>query len=300
MLSYLKLVKIDHLMLMAIAQIAVKYGLLDPFGIPITLNALGLLLLIIATLAIAAAGNIIIEIYNQNTPESDDLSAFQISGTSANRLFIILNCIGVLIGFYISYMVGKSSFAAFFVIVSGLFYLYASYLKEIPVLKNIIIAGLITLVLLAVGFFDLIPAITNNNRASQTVVFSIIGDYAIFSFLIVLLRELVKDCLCIDEDYNAGLKTIPILLGKERTIQLIGVLSLLPLGAVIYYTYTYLFANNKAVLVMLLMVVAPLLFFTIKTFTSSTRKDLIILKLALKIILFLATLTMFFYQFLLT
>lgn len=299
MLAYLKLVKIDHLFLIALAQIAIKYGLFEPFGIPITLNAFGLSLLIIATLCIVAAGTIIIEIYNQSNPDFEVLEGYKILAKSANRLFIILNAMGVLIGFYISHMVGQPNFAVLFVLGSALFYMYASYLKEILILKNITIAVLASMVIVLVGIYDLIPAITDDNRSSLSVIFSIIWDYAIFGGMMVWLRELVKDCINLDKDHNAGLSTLPIVLGKDRTTQWIGMLSFIPLAGVIYYIYRYLFSNTPAVLVMLFCVVAPLLFFIISAFGAETEKQLKKLKLILTIILFLATVTLFLYQFLL-
>ncbi len=299
MLSYLKLIKYDNLLIIALAQLCIKYGLFEPFGIAITLNGFGIALLIIATLSIAAAGNIIIEIYDQENVSSKSLINRTITEKSANRLFIILNVIGVLIGFYLANLIGRPGFAALFVLISGIFYIYASYLKEVLVVKNIIIGLLAALSLVTVGIFDLLPAITPKNRESQTVIFSIILDYAIFAFLIVILREIIKDCLNIDRDHNTGMTTIPIAMGKIRTIKLVGLLGALPIAAVVYYIYTYLFSNSQAVIFVLVLLVAPLLYFVIKSLTAESDKHLVILKGLLKIILLIASLSLLLYQFVL-
>ncbi len=299
MLSYLKLIKYDNLLIIALAQLCIKYGLFEPFGIAITLNGFGIALLIIATLSIAAAGNIIIEIYDQENVSSKSLINRTITEKSANRLFIILNVIGVLIGFYLANLIGRPGFAALFVVLSGIFYIYASYLKEVLVVKNIIIGLLAALSLVTVGIFDLLPAITAKNRESQTVIFSIILDYAIFAFLIIILREIIKDCLNIDRDHNTGMTTIPIAMGKIRTIKLVGLLGTLPIAAVVYYIYTYLFSNSQAVIFVLVLLVAPLLYFVIKSLTAESDKNLILLKGLLKIILVIASLSLLLYQFVL-
>ncbi|TPN89274.1 geranylgeranylglycerol-phosphate geranylgeranyltransferase [Aquimarina algicola] len=300
MLPYLKLVKFNNLVIIAIAQLCIKYGLFEPFNIAITLNGLGISILILATIFIAAAGNIIIEIYNQNSGENTNSLLYNsITEKSANRLFIIFNVLGVILGFYLSNLVGKSGFAALFIIVSGVFYIYASYLKEIIVVRNLVIAILAALSLLAVGLFDLLPAITPKNRASQIVIFSIILDYSIFTFIIVLLREVLKDCISINKDHNNGIRTIPIALGKERTIKVIGVLILIPMACVVYYIYSYLFTNTKAIIFVLLTIILPLLYFMIKSLSHHSEKQLITLSLLLKIVLITSSVSLLLYQFIL-
>ncbi|WP_271766858.1 geranylgeranylglycerol-phosphate geranylgeranyltransferase [Aquimarina algiphila] len=299
MLSYLKLIKFNNLLIIALAQLCIKYGLFEPFNIAITLNGFGIALLVIATISIAAAGNIIIEIYDQEGSKVKNLLYGSISEKSANRLFIIFNVIGVLIGFYLSNLIGRSGFAALFIIISGIFYIYASYLKEIFVLKNIIPALLAALSLIAVGIFDLLPAITEKNRESQTVIFSIILDYSIFAFILVLLREIIKDSLHIDRDHKIGIKTLPIVLGKNRTTKLVGLLTLLPIIAVVYYIYTYLFSNSRAVIFVLITIIAPLLYFMIKSFNTESDKQLKQLQLILKIVLITAAFSLLVYQFVL-
>ncbi len=297
MLPFLKLIKLDNLLIIAFAQLCIKYGLFEPFGIAITLSNFGIALLVIATISIAAAGNIIIAIYDN---EDKNLLYKNITEKSANRLFILLNAIGVLIGFYLANIIGRPGFAALFILVSGIFYMYASYLKEIVFVKNLVIGLLAALSLIVVGVFDLLPAITEKNRESQTVIFSIILDYSVFAFTIITLREIVKDCLKIDRDHNLGLRTIPIVFGKERTIKLIGIAALIPIASVVYYIYSYLFANTQAVVFVLVFLVAPLIYFMIRSFTLESNKHITSLKLLLKIILIAASLSLLFYQFILT
>ncbi|MBQ0733015.1 geranylgeranylglycerol-phosphate geranylgeranyltransferase [Aquimarina celericrescens] len=294
---FLKLIKLDNLLIIAFAQLCIKYGLFEPFGVAITLSNFGIALLVIATISIAAAGNIIIAIYDN---EDKNLLYKNINEKSANRLFILLNAIGVLIGFYLANIIGRPGFAALFILVSGIFYMYASYLKEIVFVKNLVIGLLAALSLIVVGVFDLLPAITEKNRESQTVIFSIILDYSVFAFTIITLREIVKDCLKIDRDHNLGLRTVPIVLGKERTIKLIGIAALIPIASVVYYIYSYLFANTQAVVFVLVLLVAPLIYFMIRSFTLESNKHIAILKLLLKIILIVASLSLLFYQFILT
>ncbi|WP_108804555.1 geranylgeranylglycerol-phosphate geranylgeranyltransferase [Aquimarina sp. Aq107] len=293
MQAYLKLIKFDNLILIALAQLFIKYGLFEPFDIDVTLNAFGISLLIISTISLVAAANVML--YIQDKEQSETI----VSEKVLNRLFIIFNVIGVGIGFYLSNIIGIPKLAALFIVVSGIFYIYTTYLKEILVLKNIIIGILMALGLIAVTIFDLLPAITEQNRASQKVIFLIVVDYSIFAFIIVTIREIVKDCLHVDRDHNTGLPTIPISLGKDRTAKLIGGLTILPIGMIIYYVYTYLFNNSTAVIIVLGLLVAPLLYFMFKSWGAESNKDFKTLSLILKIVLFLASLSLLLYQFIL-
>jgi len=299
MQSYLKLIKFDNLILIAIAQLCIKYGLFEPFNIDITLNGFGISLLIISTICLVAAANVMMHIQNKEYAVEKETNGTVISEKMMNRLFIIFNVIGVGIGFYLSNIIEKPKLAALFIVVSGIFYIYSTYLKEILVLKNILIAFLMALGLISVAIFDLLPAITEQNRASQKVIFLIIVDYSIFAFIIITIREIIKDCLTVDRDHNAGLQTIPIALGKDRTAKLISGLTMIPIGLIIYYVYKYLFSNSTAVILVLALLVAPLLYFMFKSWSAESNKDFKTLSLILKLVLFIASLSLLLYQYIL-
>ncbi len=299
MQAYLKLIKFDNLILIAIAQLCIKYGLFEPFDIDITLNGFGIFLLVISTISLVAAENVMLEIQHKEPIGSKGLLRGIISEKIANRLFIIFNVIGVAIGFYLSNIVGNPKLAALFIIVSGIFYIYATYLREIFLLKNIIIGLMMALGLIAVAIFDLLPAITEQNRASQKVIFLIIIDYSIFAFTVITIREIIKDCIMINKNHNDGMQTLPIVLGKNRTSKLISGLTVLPIGLIIYYIYTYLFSNSIAVVLVLGLLVAPLLYCMFKSWNAESDKDFKVLSIVLKIVLFLASLSLLLYQFIL-
>ena len=286
MSSLFKLIKIDSLILLALAQISIKYGILRPFNIPFTLNSFGFSLLVLSSVCLLAAGNVIIAINNK------ELSKYRISEKNAFRWFIGLNCIGVILGFYLSNLIQRPGFIALFIITSGLFYMYSTYIREYLVVKNLIIALLAALSIIVIAIFELLPLITEKNKDSIKIVFSIITDYAVFGFIIILIMELVKDCIHLDRDHNLGVKTIPTVLGKDRSLKLVGLFGVLSIAAVIYYMYTYLFSSTKAVIIVLIIIVAPLLFFIIKSFNADKTKDIRIMKLLLQLVIFTSATTL--------
>ncbi|RKE94920.1 geranylgeranylglycerol-phosphate geranylgeranyltransferase [Ichthyenterobacterium magnum] len=303
MLSILNLIRWKNLMMIALAQILIKYALFESFNVTTTLNSFGFSLLVIATLCIAAAGNTINDIYDVETdlinkPDKVIVSK-SISEKKAFNLFIIFNIIGVAIGFYLSHMVGKSAFFSLFVIISATLYVYASFLKQTILIGNIVISTLVAMSILIIGVFDLLPAINEQNRETQLTFFKILIDYAVFAFLINLIREMIKDIEDINGDYKAQMNTLPIAIGRERANKLAFIISLLPIAATIYYMVTYLYKQQIAIGYFLIFIIAPLIYTTIKIFSAKTKKDYKHISNIYKVIMLLGMLSLLLYQFIL-
>ena len=193
-MPFLNLIRWKNLLMIALIQCLIKYALFTPFGVTMALNTFSFTLLVIATVCIAAAGNVINDIYDIETDFINKphkiIIGKQISEKIAYNIFIALNVIGVGVGYYVSILVGKSTFFAVFVIVSALLYIYATYLKRTILIGNIVISILVSLSLIIVGLFDLLPAITTLNQSTQLMFFKILMDYAYFAFIINFDRRL--------------------------------------------------------------------------------------------------------------
>ena len=61
-MSFLNLIRWKNLLMITLVQLLIKYALLEPFGVQTSLDPFGITLLILATICIAAAGNIINDI----------------------------------------------------------------------------------------------------------------------------------------------------------------------------------------------------------------------------------------------
>lgn len=300
-MSLLKLIRWKNLLMIALVQILIKYCLFEPFGATITLNGFGLFLLILSTVFIAAAGYIINDINDVGTDQINHdqnvVATKKISEKNAYNLFIIFNLTGVALGFYLSYLVGRNGFFAIFVISSALLYLYATYLKQTMLIGNIIVALLVALSLLIVGIFDLIPVVTEMNRASQITFFEILVDYSIFAFIMTILREIAKDLQDIEGDHNAGMNTLPVAIGRARATKVLFVLNILATLVVVYYLITYVYKQQWLIYYFALLVIAPLIFTAIKSFSAETKKDYQQLSLVYKLIMLTGILSMAIYPF---
>lgn len=294
--------------MIALVQLLIKYALFEPFlkntELTITLNGFGFGLLVLSTLCIAAAGNIINDIYDIETDlvnrPSKVIVGKSMSEKTAYTLFISLNSVGVLIGFYLSNLVGRSGFFAIFVMISALLYVYASYLKQSILLGNIVVSVLVSLSILIVGLFELIPVITAQNQTTQLTFFKILLDYALFAFSINLIREMVKDLEDIDGDYKSGLKTLPIVFGRGRASKAVFALTLLPLFGSIYYVVTYLFKFEVIIAYFVILIIAPLIYIAVKSYNAKTKKHYRHISNMLKLVMLLGMLSILLYPIVLT
>ena len=285
-------------------QALIRYGFFIPLGADLTLNNFLFILLMTATVSIAAAGNIInnicnFEIDSINVPKKVIIGN-KVTEKNANHLFIIFNSIGVGLGFYISNQIGKPEFSGFFIIASALLYLYATFIKSILIIGNVIISALIAFSIIIVGLFDLVPAITILNQKDQSFLFSILLNYAFFIFYMNLIREIIKDIKDIDGDKNGNLSTLPIVLGRKRASFIAFLMSVLAMFGSVYYIYIHLYNYTIAIIFSLVFLVAPLLFFSIKIWDASNKNDYIFLSKLLKIMMLLDICSILLYTFVLT
>ncbi|QDO95130.1 prenyltransferase [Formosa sediminum] len=298
-MQVLNLIRWKNLSLIILVQILIKYALFPVFYVDTALNNWQFILLVLATLCLASAGNIINDIYDIETdtinkPNQIIIGKY-ISEKTAYTLFITLNITGVLIGFYLSHAVGKSGFFALFVIISVLLYLYATYIKSTCLAGNIVISALVALSLVIVGLFDLIPVMTFENQDSQRAVLKLVLAYAGMAFILNFIREIIKDIEDIDGDYASGMRTLPIVIGRNRTSKIAFILSFIPLGILVYYVIMFVYNIPLEVGYFTILIIGPLLYISIELFSAKTKKDHRKISNALKLVMLTGVLSLLLY-----
>jgi len=296
-MKYLKLIRYQNLLMLALMQLIFRYGFLELQNIPLALADWQYVLLVLATMSIAAGGYIINNIFDvetdtENKPENVIVGKF-ISETKAYNLYIGFTVIGVAIGFYLSNVIDKPSFASIFIIIAATLYFYATSLKQSLLIGNIIVALLLSISVIIIGIFDLYPVTNGENRAVMGLLFGILLDYAIFAFIINFIREIVKDLQDVKGDSNQGMNTFPIAFGTKNTTKLVFGLSFIPIICIVYYIHYYLFTADLlfATVYGLVFILAPLLYFTTKIWSAKNQKDFHHLSTVLKWILFFGLLS---------
>ncbi len=290
-MSFLRLIRYQNLLMLALMQLIFRYGFLIWYDVPLALTHWQYALLILATISIAGAGYLINDIMDRDTDQDNKpekvIVGNSISESRAYNYYFGLNAIGVLAGSYLSFAIGKLSFAMIFISVVLILYMYATSFKQNLLVGNFLVALLLSFSVLIVGVFDMFPALTAENRGAMGLIFGVMIDYAIFAFIINFLREIVKDLEDVNGDYNQGMATLPIVLGVARTAILVFWMSFIPIGVLLYYINTYFIAFDLFIVTAyaLAFVVAPLVYFTVKMYSAKTKKDFRHLANVLKMVL---------------
>jgi 4-hydroxybenzoate polyprenyltransferase len=299
MINFLKLTRPINLLLIILVQGMIKYGLLEVLDVQVSLDNFRFGLLVFATVCIAAAGNVINDILDVNIDRINKpqrvIVGKKISEKAAYNFYIILNILGVGVGFYLSNLLNHPGLAAVFIVISVLLYVYASQLKSVLLVGNILISILVASSLLILILFDIFPAIDNELKEPQILSSQVILMYAGFAFFINFIREIIKDLLDIDGDKNGGRKTLPIVLGRRRTVNIVFVLGVIALLGLLLYTYFVLYNYQKVVFYFVFLVAAPLLFFSIKAWNAKNNKHFAVLSRILKVVMLAGICSIIFY-----
>jgi 4-hydroxybenzoate polyprenyltransferase len=262
LLSYLKLVRGFNLLIIILAQFLLKHCVIRKFltlnGVNLRMDDLLFVLLVVATVLIAAAGYMIndcldVEADQVNKPGRVIIGKM-ISLKQGMRLYYVLNILGVLAGLYVAYAVHYFILGLIFPLVAITLWYYSRRYKKRLLIGNLVIALLSALVILIVWLFEFF-ALRNldpDGFISGMKVFSrintLVMGYTCFAFLVSLLREIVKDIEDLEGDAEQGCRTLPVVMGARRTRYVAAILTLLVamlllLAQVLLYRqdFTYVF-----------------------------------------------------------
>lgn len=299
-MAYVTILRPVNLLLLLLTQILIKFGLFAPLGVKTAMSTFDFGLLVLATVCIAAAGNIINDIHDVaidriNKPEKV-LVGKKISEKTAYNYYIILNVIGVGAGFLLANRIGHPGLAAVFIAISVLLYSYATYLTSVFVVGNVIVSILVATSLVVLIIFDIYPAVTTDEMEVQLIASKTILWYALAAFYLNLIREIVKDVIDINGDKKGERNTLPIILGRTRTRTIVFVMGVIALTGLLYFSYEYAYHSQLLGSYLIFMVGVPLLYFCIQTWNAEKQTDYKRLSNTLKIIMFCGVISIVFYQ----
>lgn len=285
---FLRLIRWKNLLLIIYLQILLKFSLFSAFELDTNLSVFQFVVLLSSLILITAAGYIINDIFDLksdliNKPQKVIVTNL-FSVETSQRLYLINNTLGIVLGIGLSLSVQKPTYAFIFIGASLLLYFYSKKLKSKALIGNVIVSFLVTLSVLILYIFDL--NFTVQNKAQQLAVYVILLLSG-FAFFINLVREIVKDIEDVNGDYNLKMNTLPILLGVSRAKKIAAFLCLFPLGLLLFVIIKYASIYKYMVLFLLIFTFIPLVYVTIKLTSAKTKKDFKRLSVFLKILMFL-------------
>lgn len=282
-------------------QVIIIYAFLPQTDAVLALETWQVVLLLTATSLLTASGNVINDIYDVaadtlNKPEKVIVGK-KIKEKSAFTFYIVLTSIAIVAGFILANSLSKPGLAGLFITVSFALFWYATYAKKVLFAGNILISLLVAFVLMITALFELFPEINDLNRSFQLVAIQKLLVFALFAFLVNLLRESIKDCQDINGDHATGRNSLPIAIGRSRAVKVLSVYSIILTIALGYLATIHLYQDQVSLYFTLFLIMAPLMFIGLKLWTADSLKELKWLSLLCKLVMLLGIIGMAFIKF---
>ena len=279
-MKFLRLINYPSLLLIIVALAALHFGFLKPASPVLALNDMQFGILVFGILLIAAGAFFIINLNGKSEGAYSDGTTYNIYGG--------LTIAGFAVAWYLANSLGNSAIMAVMVIPAAVVFLYATSLKQVIILSNLLEAMFITVPFFILPVYELYPAITPENQIQMATIFSLILDFGMFIFALALVLTFVNNLRDTDHDYNSGNATLAISLGKKRTARIAFALMLIPVAMAVYYATIYMMDLLQALAFGLLFIAGPMLWFLLKIWDAKTDKQFATIATVLKYTIFFA------------
>ena len=274
--GFLRLVRMPNLLILVLTQYLTRILLVGPRGDwrQIVTDP-KMLVLSLATVCIAAAGYIINDYFDVkidivNKPERVIIGRY-LKRRVAMGTHQILNVAGVLLGLLVSKWVFLIN-----VFSVTLLWFYSERFKRTTLVGNLVVSLLTALSVLVV------TVVYPENRKLVLI-------YALFSFAITLVREIIKDMEDVRGDASHGCRTLPIVWGIRRTKVVVYCL------IAAFITTLYLMAHSLSNLTLAWLFTAlllPIAWLVYRLVFADTRREFARLSTLCKYIMLLGLATM--------
>ena len=307
---FLRLIRFPNLVIIALTQYAIRFGIIYPFlkqaGLNLFLSEKLFGLLVSATVLIAASGYIIndyfdVKLDHVNKPKQMVVGKL-ISRRQAMFLHTLVNVSGIFMAAYVAFAIGHPFLVLIQLISAGLLWFYSVNFKKQILIGNVIIAALTALVPFTAGYYEIVVLFDNLSQKQvnstieaesiRSLLFSIkyllywVVGYSAFAFILTFIREIIKDCEDIEGDEAFGCKTLPIVYGTSKAkkaanytvaflLVLITFLEFIQVNSEDWISFTYLLA----------LISLPLIWLMTKIRKAKTKKHFFIISQVVKVIM---------------
>lgn len=306
MSPYLKIIRLPNLGIIVLTQYLLRICIIGTYfgfsGVGPAMSEFNFFLLVLSTVSIAAGGYVINDIFDVETDQINKPDKILINKfipiSIAYRLYYGLTIAGTLIGFYLAFAVQYLLLGFIFVATVLLLWYYSSKYQKKVLWGNLFISGLSAMVIIIVWLFELyalrVDILTYTEVMKQINIVSIlVAAYALFAFLVSMIREITKDVEDMDGDKKAAYTTLPIVVGIKKTkllVNILIVLSVLFLAVGMYFLYV---KGIMLVFWYLLVAIQTLLVFLLyNSVKAESKEDFQFLSNACKIIMVAGILSM--------
>ena len=234
-------------------------------------------LLILSTVLIAAAGNVINDYFDQQTDRvnkpKDIIVGVHVKRRTAMAVHQLFNLLGLALAVFVAWRIGmwKLSILSFFA--AGSLWFYSVQFKKDLIIGNVIIAFLAGLVPLLVGIYEVpllikaygkevveayaISRPTEDPSDYFRYMFYFIFGYSIFAFILNFIREIQKDMADIKGDIRIKARTIPIIYGLKKAKIVTAILIVGTMAALVFLQQKVV-SDTYSLIYLILAILIPL------------------------------------------
>jgi 4-hydroxybenzoate polyprenyltransferase len=287
MKALFKLLRLQNLLIVAITQYLMRFAIIRPIltlkNFELQFSEFDFFILVLSTVCLTAAGYVINDYFDTKTdafnkPEKVVVGR-SISRRGAMALHVVLNIIGVLGGFYVSYKVGHIKFGFIFILITGILWYYSTSYKRQFLVGNLLVSIVTAMVPFMVIIYEL-PMLNKQygdlliaQNTNLNVVLYWISAFSFFAFITTLIREIIKDTEDFEGDSAYGRNTLPIILGINYTKLIILVLVSATLAAFVLIYLRYLHGSVLTFWYLLLVQIIPFLYLIYRIIIAKSKKD---------------------------
>lgn len=259
MIAFFRLIRIANLFIIALCLSLFYYLIIVPahhsklFTTIVPFTTQDFILFVLSVILVAASGNIINDYfdfeldreYKPNRP----LPAGAFSLDTAMYLHGLLAILGIALGFYEGWQIGNPKIGYVYIICVLLLYLYSAYLKKIPLVGNVVIAGLAAFIFVLLMMFEanslsfLKSIHVDNADYVMDILLWQFRFYGGFAFLTSLSRELVKDLEDKEGDEAYNIQTLPVYFGMPAGKITAALVLAILIAGVAYFQKLFLIAG---------------------------------------------------------
>lgn len=253
MIHFIRLLRPVNLIIVGLTMYGLGWFLEFFTNQPNEIQSINFFLLVLSTVMIAGAGNIINDYFDVKADRINKPDKLIIGKHVKRRVAIIshwiINFLAFLIALYLSWTFNTFWYLFIHLLAINFLWFYSTYLKRRFIFGNLIVASLTGLVPILVGFYfyHLLSGnqieLDNTNYSEFNLIIGqlklIVGGLAFFAFILNLAREIIKDIEDVEGDKLLHSRSVPITLGVAKTkiivylLILTGIISLI--GVLSYY-----------------------------------------------------------------
>lgn len=303
--AFLKMIRLPNLFFIALTQVLFQFCIYYPLykGTIPSDDLFSFILLVLASVFIAAAGYVINDYFDINIDEVNKPQKMVVDKVIHRRWAIawhfMLSLGGIVLTALALPFLEKWYLVLANIVVVALLWFYSTNFKKTLLVGNVVISVLTAWTILIVFFskVTLADAVGMGDSSHQKF-FRLAILYTGFAFISSLIREAIKDMEDLEGDAKYGCRTMPVVWGINATKVYVAVwLIVLVATLVLVQVYVLQFKWWLPVIYSILLIILPLLYILYKLFHATTDAHFHRLSNLTKLVMLTGILSMIFFYF---